>query len=84
MQPVIIKQDDTLVLALMLALVLAENPQTQHGERKQEHTSVNPVPPEDLVRDTKVEQTHSELEFGRRRRSTRWTRGGDDRVEVKT
>ena len=43
------KRDEALVLALMLALVLAENAQTQHGERQQEHTSVNPVPPEDLV-----------------------------------
>ena len=49
MQPVTIKQDEALVLALMLALVPAENPRPQHEERQQDHTSVNPVLPEDLV-----------------------------------
>ena len=43
------KRDEVLVLALMLALVPVENPRPQNKERQYLHTSVSPVPPEDLV-----------------------------------
>ena len=48
MQPVTIRQDEALALALMLALVPVENPRPQNKERQYLHTSVSPVPPEDL------------------------------------
>ena len=78
------REEKVLVLALLLALGPVENTRPKNEENQQAHTSVNPVPPEDLVCDGNVEQTHSEREFRRRRRSTRWISGGDDRAEVKT
>ena len=49
MQPVTIREDEVLALALLLALVPVENTRPQNEERQYPHTSVNPVPPEDLV-----------------------------------
>ena len=49
MQPVIIREEKVLALALLLALGPIENTRPQNKERQYPHTSVNPVPPEDLV-----------------------------------